>query len=251
MAMFRLQTRHQQKERSSRRFIGVGRAIDVVLVLLLTPLLLPLAGLIAAAIVTDSPGPALFRCERVGRGGRRFRMLKFRTMVHGSEGPPLRGADDPRHTPVGALLSRWRLDELPQLWHVLRGDMRLVGPRPEAPEFVAERPDAFAEILSVPPGLTGATQLVFSDEAKVLSRVAEHDRGRVYREHLLPGKVEMDLTYVRRRSLAGDLHILVRTLWLPVLRRDRAAGDLVKRFSMAAVTVGFTLAYSMQIAAPV
>jgi lipopolysaccharide/colanic/teichoic acid biosynthesis glycosyltransferase len=197
------------------------RLLDVTLCVLALPLLAPLLALIAAATFLDSPGPVLYRSQRVGLGGRPFQMLKFRSMRHGIEGPSISNADDDRFTPIGRWLRRTRLDELPQLINVLRGDMRLVGPRPELAEFVAAYPQQYERILSVLPGITGPTQLAFADEEQLLAGTPDVDA--FYRDHLLPSKIDSDLRYVASRSVRGDVVVLWRTATLPLPRlRPRA-----------------------------
>jgi lipopolysaccharide/colanic/teichoic acid biosynthesis glycosyltransferase len=190
-----------------------SRAFDLVVSLLLVPLTLPLAALVALAVALDSPGPVLYRSTRVGRDGRRFQMLKFRTMAHCSAGPSLSLAGDERYTPFGRVLAASRLDELPQILNVLVGDMRLVGPRPEVEQFVLDQAAAYRQILAVPPGITGPTQLEFSDEGRRLA--AEADPERAYREQLLPDKVVLDLHHVASVSLREDCKVLARTCLVP------------------------------------
>lgn len=207
------------------------RVIDVVAAVAILLALLPLLVLIAVLILAESPGPLFYRAERVGRGGRRLRMLKFRKMAPDAAGGPLTLDGDRRLTRVGALLHRTRLDELPQLWHVLRGEMSLVGPRPEAPEFVALHAAAYADILSVRPGVTGWTQLAFADECRLLR--AEDPR-RLYVELLLPQKVALDRLYATSpHQLRNDARILARTVAALVLRRpvavNRRTGKLTTR----------------------
>jgi lipopolysaccharide/colanic/teichoic acid biosynthesis glycosyltransferase len=122
-------------------------------------------------------------------------------------------ADDERFTPIGRFLSATRLDELPQIWNVIRGEMRLVGPRPELEYFIAQYPREYDEILSVLPGITGRAQLRFVDEKSLL---AGADPESVYCEHVMPEKIKIDLDYVRSRSLLGDLLLIGRTVALPV-----------------------------------
>jgi lipopolysaccharide/colanic/teichoic acid biosynthesis glycosyltransferase len=172
------------------------------------PVVLVLATVVAIAVFLDSPGPIFYRSVRVGRGGQHFGMLKFRKMRREARGPMLTSFEDARLTPIGRFLQATRLDELPQFWHVLRGQMSLVGPRPEVPEFVAMHADEYEEILSVVPGLTGLVQVQFIEESRLLAHVADY-------EQILPQKVELDLTYVRRRTFAMDMAILGRTLVLP------------------------------------
>jgi lipopolysaccharide/colanic/teichoic acid biosynthesis glycosyltransferase len=195
------------------------RALDVagagMLLLLLAPLLL----LVAAVVVLDSGTPVFYRCRRVGRGGGDLRMLKFRKMTRDAAGPPLTVASDPRFTRVGRLLARTKLDELPQLWHVLRGEMSLVGPRPEDPAFVRLHPEAYAEILRVRPGITGLSQLAFVNEAALIDT---DDPGLAYVSSVLPQKLTLDRLYARHRSLGMDLQVLGWTALAILLRRPVA-----------------------------
>lgn len=224
------------------RYALHSRVLDVILTLLIVVLVAPIALLIALAVALDSPGPVLFRSIRVGCHGRRFRMLKFRTMRHRIPGPYITSAEDPRHTPLGRLLAISRLDEIPQLWNVLRGDMRLVGPRPELETFVVEQAASYREILSVPPGVTGRTQLVFADEGRLLALA--DDPQSFYVNDLLPKKVQLDLQYVARSTPLGDLAILAQTWLVPVRRLIQAGGDYPRSASRA----GFALAKAMTLA---
>jgi lipopolysaccharide/colanic/teichoic acid biosynthesis glycosyltransferase len=195
------------------------RLLDITLAAVLAVVSLPVAVLVAVAIKFDSPGPVFFRCRRVGYGGRPFGMLKFRKMHDGARGPGLTAADDGRFTRVGRLLARSKLDELPQLWNVLRGQMSLVGPRPEDPAFVATRPEDFALILVVRPGITGLSQLAFANESAILD---PDDPVGHYLDRILPQKLELDALYASRRTVAMDVRILCWTAVAVVLRRDVA-----------------------------
>ena len=189
------------------------RWIDMAILLIALPLILPLAAAIAVAIYLDSPGPVLFRAIRVGRDGQPFEMFKFRKMRLDSEGHPITLADDERFTPIGRFLTATHLDELPNVINVLRGEMKLVGPRPEIARFVAQFPEPYAEIVRVTPGITGPAQLKFLDERHLLHGA---DPVTAYEEHILPAKILVDLGYARRHSLMGDLGILARTIVLPI-----------------------------------
>ena len=147
---------------------AVKRVLDVLVAAALLLVTLPLFAAVAVAIKVDSRGPVFFRCRRTGRLGREFAMLKFRKMVDGVEGLPLTMGQDARFTGVGRFLARSKLDELPQLWNVLRGEMSLVGPRPEDRRFVQIWRDTHPEILSVRPGITGLSQLAFAHESDLL-----------------------------------------------------------------------------------
>ncbi|HMS36178.1 MAG TPA: sugar transferase [Arachnia sp.] len=187
-----------------RAFDAAAAAVGLVL---LSPVFLVVAALIKA----QDRGPVFFRQERVGRGGRTFRIHKFRTMRVANAGALITRTDDDRITPVGAFLRRTKLDELPQLIDVLRGDMSVVGPRPEVPRYVAMWGDeARAEILTVRPGISDPASIAFRNEQDVLA--AAEDPERHYVEVILPQKVAMYLDYVRTRSFLGDLRVIVGTL---------------------------------------
>lgn len=183
--------------------------------------LLPLMLVIAALVRVTSPGPALFRQERVGRGGRRFQILKFRTMATRAADDGIRltvGARDPRVTPVGAWLRKSKLDELPQLWNVVVGDMALVGPRPEVPEYVAHWDEATrALLLSCAPGITDPASLAFRNESELLATY--DDPERAYIEIIAPQKLALSRRYVEQRSTRGDLALIAETLRVLVSRR--------------------------------
>jgi lipopolysaccharide/colanic/teichoic acid biosynthesis glycosyltransferase len=220
------------------------RALDLAIVVLAAPLAVLIAAVLALAVWLDSPGPVLYRSHRIGKGGRPFAMLKFRTMVRDAAGPPLSARGDERYTPLGRTLAGSRLDELPQLWNVLRGDMRLVGPRPEVEDFVRDFPSEYERILSVPPGLTGPAQVAYAWEGEILARAQEIDRARLYREEILPYKLAIDLRYAQRHSVSGDLWLLARTFVLPVVRAARhldsaLGGDGLR--SPARLASGFVL----------
>jgi lipopolysaccharide/colanic/teichoic acid biosynthesis glycosyltransferase len=197
----------------------VTRLIDIVVASVMLLLFLPVLVVVAAAIRIDSRGPIFFRCRRVGFRGGELQMLKFRKMRNGALGAAVTLSTDDRFTSVGRVLTKTKLDELPQLWNVLRGEMTLVGPRPEDPQFVALHSEDYASILTVKPGVTGLCQLAFAKEGDILD---PDDRIRDYFERLLPQKVELDLLYVNRRSLLLDLGILAWTSLAVLARRDIA-----------------------------
>jgi lipopolysaccharide/colanic/teichoic acid biosynthesis glycosyltransferase len=170
----------------------------------------PLFAAIAAAIKLDSPGPVLYRATRAGRCGLPFTMFKFRTMQERREahGPKITTHADRRVTRVGRLLRPSRLDELPQLCNVLRGEMSLVGPRPEDPHYVELYDADDRAVLSVRPGTTGLASLLYRDEERLLVGEGwEH----VYVEQVMPAKLAIDRAYVARQSLVLDLKILAAT----------------------------------------
>lgn len=186
------------------------RALDLVAALAALVVALPLMIAVAIAVKLDSQGPIFYRDRRVGRGGRVFLVYKFRSMKTRDEpGSPITGGEDTRVTRVGRLLRLLRLDEVPQLLNVLFGQMSLVGPRPEAPAIVDRYTAEQREILSVRPGLTGPTQLMWLDEAGMFPPGVDPEQ--YYITHILPQKVQSDLRYVRTRTLRGDLRYLVQT----------------------------------------
>lgn len=195
------------------------RLFDLLLssigLLMLAPLLL----LIALLIKLDSPGPVMFRQERVGRFGQPFRIHKFRTMRHEPAGQGLQitvGADR-RITRVGGFLRASKLDELPQLLDVWLGDMSLVGPRPEVPRYVAHYPAALREkVLSVRPGITDIASIEYRDESAVLARAADPEHAYVH--EVLPHKLALAARYVERSSLWLDVWLIWRTV-VAILRR--------------------------------
>lgn len=187
------------------------RLFDIVVsacaLLLLSPVLLAIALMVALG----SPGGAFFRQMRVGRGGRLFGLLKFRTMRPGSEaqGQLTVGGRDPRVTTIGYFLRRTKLDELPQLWNILVGHMSIVGPRPEVPRYVALYTEEQRAVLTVRPGLTSMASVAYIDENEVLGRAADPERA--YIEEVMPAKLELDLRYVRERGVLLDLRIMLST----------------------------------------
>ena len=208
--------------RSSTRELLNGaaiRAFDVAVALLLLAILLPLMVVVAVAVRVESAGPTFFRCTRVGHRGQRLRMLKIRKMCHHALGPALTTEDDARFTRIGGLLTRLRIDEIPQLLHVLGGSMSLVGPRPEAPEFVDLHAEDYEEILAVPPGITGLSQLAFCDERRILDSERPVED---YVSRLLPQKVALDKLYADRRSLSFNLRVLYWTVAAVICRRPIA-----------------------------
>jgi len=197
----------------------VKRAFDVAASAAGLVTLAPLMLGIAALVRLDSPGPAFFSQERVGKDGRLFRILKFRTMVQDapSRGPSVTRGGDSRVTRVGRFLRRTKLDELPQLINVLKGDMSLVGPRPEVPRYVAMYTPEQRRVLSVRPGITDWASLEYVNEEEVLARYEDLERG--YVEEVMPKKLALNLKYVEERGLKTDCEILVRTAMKLLVRR--------------------------------
>lgn len=187
---------------------GFDTSAALIGLLVLSPLLL----IAATAILVTSPGPILFRQERVGRNGVRFKILKFRTMRTDAEkyGGQLTVGDDARITPIGRHLRALKIDELPQLVNVLRGDMALVGPRPEVPRYVELYTVAQKRVLSVRPGITDPASLTFRAESDLMATQAEPER--YYIDTLMPEKLRLNLEYLNRRTLWTDIDVILQTL---------------------------------------
>ena len=194
------------------------RAFDIVAsatgLLVIWPLLLG----ICLTVSIESAGPSLFKQERVGKGYRRFKLLKFRTMAHGNHGAEITCGDDARITRLGSFLRRLKLDELPQLWNVLRGDMSFVGPRPEVSRFVDKFRKEYDDILQVRPGLTDPASIRYRSEAEILGGV--DDPLTYYETVVLPDKLNISREYVRSASLGKDFYCILATL-IAVILPDR------------------------------
>jgi lipopolysaccharide/colanic/teichoic acid biosynthesis glycosyltransferase len=206
------------------------RIFDLLLVVPAIVLLAPLMGVIALQVKLGSDGPILFRQTRVGQYGNPFKILKFRTMIVRSEvtGVHITTNGDLRITVGGVFLRRNKLDELPQLFNVLKGDMSLVGPRPEVPEYVALYPENMRdEVLSVRPGVTGPASLVFHDEGAILAET--QDPHRRYTQEVLPRKLGYDLEYVRNQNLGKNIGILWKTILMLVGRLPDSHYDADQR----------------------
>jgi lipopolysaccharide/colanic/teichoic acid biosynthesis glycosyltransferase len=171
----------------------------------------PVIALAGIAVAVSSGFPVFFRQTRVGRNGRPFTLVKLRTMGVARSGLKVTASDDARVTRLGRLLRRSKLDELPELWNVLRGEMSFVGPRPEVPEYVDPENPAWKEVLRVRPGLTDPVTLRFRNEELLMAGV-EGDRDAFYRETLQPLKLEGYRAYLRRRSWRTDVGVLYETV---------------------------------------
>jgi lipopolysaccharide/colanic/teichoic acid biosynthesis glycosyltransferase len=189
---------------------GAKRLFDCVCVLLALPLLIPVLLAIALAVWLTSSGPVLFLQERMGRHGRTFTILKFRTLVQAADKAhhPVTTAGNQRFTPAGPFLRRWKLDELPQLLNVLAGHMSLVGPRPKMREHVLCDP-------LCRPGITGAATIAFAREEALLDRVPKHHLESYYHAVVLPAKRRLDAEYMARATFSSDFKLIVDS----VLRR--------------------------------
>lgn len=188
------------------------RAFDLIASLFGVFLLLPVFLAISFWVLWGDGRPVLFKQTRVGKDGKAFKVLKFRTMYKDAEksGQLTVSGRDPRITPSGHLLRKYKLDELPQLINVIKGDMSLVGPRPEVPAYVDRYTDEQRRVLSVKPGITDAASLEFMDENELLSNAA--DPQQFYLDVILPKKLELQLSYLDQRSFLSDLKVIWKTV---------------------------------------
>ncbi len=188
------------------------RVLDLLCTIPALVALAPVMLLIGAGVKLTSGSPVLFRQKRFGRNEREFECIKFRTMTR-SAGAGVTQAGDARVTCIGRILRKWKLDELPQLINVVRGDMSLVGPRPDLPEFIVELDPSRRERLALlTPGITGWATLKFRHEEELLADVPPQELRSFYVHEVLPRKSDLDLDYASRASLWGDLRILLRTV---------------------------------------
>jgi len=200
---------------------GIKRVLDIVVSLIVLFILAPFFGLLAVAIKRDSPGPVFYRGWRMGRNGKPFKILKFRTMYESPEsyqGPKVTARNDPRVTRIGTWLRETKLNELPQFWNVLKGEMSLVGPRPEDPAFASTWPEnVFKEITSVRPGITSPASIQYRNEENLLPAGSVMQK---YLDELAPDKMRLDQLYVRHRSFWLDIDVLLWTtlVLLPKIR---------------------------------
>ncbi len=206
----------------SARELALKRVLDITAAAAGLAATAPLLAVIAVAVRRTSPGPALFRQTRVGKDGRPFQMLKFRTMSvpkTPDTGPQVTAGGDSRVTRIGRVLRRTKLDELPELVNILRGEMSLVGPRPEVPKYVAHYTDAErAAVHRVRPGLTDPATVRFRSEEEILARAADPEQA--YVDDVLPTKIQMYKDYLEGASFVGDLRILGETVRVVLVPRE-------------------------------
>jgi len=170
----------------------------------------PAMVLIAFAVWLQDKGPVFYKQERVGRHGKTFTIWKFRSMRISNTGAAITSSGDDRITPIGRMLRQYKLDELPQLWNVLRGDMSLIGPRPEVSRFVDSANPVWRTVHGVRPGITDLATLVYRDEERILAAYEDPERG--YRDAVLPAKLALNLEYLQRRTAARDFKLLALTI---------------------------------------
>jgi lipopolysaccharide/colanic/teichoic acid biosynthesis glycosyltransferase len=197
------------------------RPLDVLLATTCLILLSPVLGFLACCIKLTSRGPVLFRQVRVGKGGRPFQILKFRSMVVQSlpADEMITVAGDPRVTAMGKVLRRYKFDELPQLWNVIRGDMSLVGPRPELPVYVSGYTPDQRVVLYARPGITDPASLAYRHEEEILAE--QSDPGQFYRTRILPDKLIRSGDYLQQITFRNDIRIILRTVSSSFLRSGK------------------------------
>lgn len=214
--------KYYKKLEQKRIALGVKRFCDVVLAFCFTVLLSPVMLVLAICIKLDSKGPVFYRQERVTQYGRVYRIFKFRTMVTDADkkGPLVTTGQDSRITRMGNKLRKCRLDELPQLFNVLKGEMSFVGTRPEVKKYVdCYTPEMMATLL-LPAGITSRTSIFYKDEDEILekySRTTDKTTDEIYVKYVLPDKMKYNLQYLEQFSLLGDLKVMVDTV-LAVIR---------------------------------
>lgn len=206
----RLRARQRRRERGRAAALAFKRATDVVFSGAALLVLAPVFAFVAAAIKISGSGPVFFRQERAGRGGRPFFIWKFRTMVKDAAnmGPAITGAGDPRITRVGRLLRLTKLDELPNLINVFKGEMSIVGPRPDLPRFMMTLTPKQRRIFDFRPGITGPTQIRYIAEEELLSPINIDED---YVDNVLQDKLESDLAYIERWTWWRDIVLILYT----------------------------------------
>lgn len=218
---------------------GLSRIVEFALAGVGLLALLPLLAVVFALVRLTSPGPAFFRQKRVGRGGGFFTLYKFRTMRTGISGLAVTAAGDRRITGVGKFLRKTKIDELPQLWNILRGDMKLVGPRPEVPEYVDLTDPLWAEVLRVKPGITDPVTLKLRNE-ELLMEMVGLDRETFYKRFLQPYKLRGSIEYLQVRTWKTDVYLIWQTLvviFLPKSVLQPSAEELTKNLVFSGSSV--------------
>src|SRR5512140_112288 len=188
------------------------RSLDILFSLAGLAVAWPFLALVGLTVLLTSGRPVLFSQARIGLNGRPFRLKKFRTMsrLEGAESGLFEPGDRTRVTPVGRFLRAYKLDELPQLWNVLKGEMSLVGPRPEIRKWVEAYPERWRKVLMIRPGITDPASLHYRDEEEILA--ASPDPDKTYRDIILPHKLDIYMKYVDNRGILGDLGAVLETL---------------------------------------
>lgn len=189
---------------------GIPRPVEIIIAILGLAIASPIIVIAALLVKITSAGPAFFKQKRVGRGFKLFTLFKLRTMSTNAGGPLVTSAGDDRITPVGRVLRKTKIDELPSLWNVLLGDMSFVGPRPEVPQYVDAKDEQWHRVLSARPGITDPVTVTLRNEQELLDSVPDADR--FYREVLQPYKLRGYIEFLKTRSATADLRVIVQTL---------------------------------------
>ncbi len=198
-------------------YLKAKRFFDITFSIIGIVCLLPLFAVIALMIKFTSKGPIIYRQMRLGKGKTPFNLYKFRTMsILDGEGPKFTTLEDPRVTRIGRYLRKFKLDELPQLINVFKGDMSFVGPRPELPEFTERFPDAFDKILKVRPGITDLASIEFRDESALIKSGANVEE--IYLEKILPQKIAYNMEYLEKCGFLYDLSLVFKTLYYIIFK---------------------------------
>jgi lipopolysaccharide/colanic/teichoic acid biosynthesis glycosyltransferase len=197
---------------------GISRPIEIALSLIGLLILSPLLLLAIIGIALSSPGPIFFKQERVGRGGRSFFLIKFRSMTVSNSGSQVTAKGDSRITGIGKVLRKTKIDELPELWNVIKGDLSLVGPRPEVPRYVNLENPLWKKVLQVRPGITDPVTLKLRNEEELMAQVQE-DPEKFYLEVLQPIKLRGYVDYLAKRSWWEDVKVLWKSVMAVVLPR--------------------------------
>lgn len=203
-------------------------ALSAAGLLLLSPLLL----IAALAVIIDDGPPLFFRQKRIGRMGRPFQLIKFRSMTATLPGRSITASSDPRVTRAGRILRKYKIDELPQLWNVLRGEMSLVGPRPEVPPFVTLSDPVWRVVLGVKPGITDLASLVYRNEEEILGGVSDPERH--YREVILPAKLALNVQYIQVRTFWCDMKLILLTAFYSAFPTRFDASRILRTFRATA-----------------
>lgn len=189
----------------------IKRAFDILVSFFGLILLFPLFIVVAIFVKIDSKGPIFFSQERIGKDFKPFRILKFRTMVQTKDGPFITAANDQRITRIGKYLRRYKIDELPQLFNVLKGDMSLVGPRPEIKRYVDLFESEYRTILKVRPGITDPASIRYSNEEIILSQSPDYEG--LYIKKILPEKINLSIEYIKNHNMIIDIMIILKTIF--------------------------------------
>jgi lipopolysaccharide/colanic/teichoic acid biosynthesis glycosyltransferase len=203
-----------QKNMLNRFYHFYGKRIfDLIISLVFSIVLLPLFIMIGLTILMNDGLPVLFKQYRLGVNFRKFKLYKFRTMLANSDqsGPLITRSGDPRITPIGKFLRKYKLDELPQFWNVIKGDMSLVGPRPEREDFVRLFESDYKSILIIKPGITDIASIKYRNEEELLRNFDDFEKA--YIKEILPKKIQLDKKYIGNVSFCNDLKILFKTVW--------------------------------------